>query len=81
MIGNSIERILNSNNLMECVDGRGNITDEESIDNFTVEYGGRNTTCGEIKVDIAITLAFMSGVIMVSTTLPSHWPSCPGSSW
>jgi len=65
MIGNSIERILNSNNLMECVDGRGNITDEESIDNFTVEYGGRNTTCGEIKVDIAITLAFMSGVIMV----------------
>ena len=51
---------------MECIDGRGNITDEESIDSFIVEYGGQNTTCGEIKVDIAITLAFMSGIIMVS---------------
>ena len=78
MIGNAIDRVINNNSTMVCIDGTVNITDEESIDAINVTFRGQNTTCGELKVDIAIAIACMSGIIMVSgSVLVASFPGLP----
>ena len=67
MIANAIERVLSTGSLSICLTGEYNATvtlDEEHTDSLLVPNG--SATCGEVKVDIAVTLAFTSGAIMVS---------------
>ena len=69
MIANAIERVLNGDSdLQVCIDGPEgpNATDPEMINELVVE--GKNMTCGDVKVEIAISIAFVSGFIMVSGT-------------
>ena len=54
MIGNSIQRVLHSDPTLEvCID-------DYNITNSTID-------CDAVKINVAITLAFSSGLIMVNT--------------
>ncbi len=59
MIGNSVERTISSDpTLLEfCM--IGNQT------NQTFLYRDQMTTCNEVTVDVVVTLALMTGIIMV----------------
>ena len=67
MIANAIERVLTAHSLTVCIHGNDtNNTNDTMLDVNDLLVPNGNATCGEVKVDIAITLAFMSGLIMVS---------------
>ena len=57
MIGNAIQRTLPSLNLSICL--------SNSSEELAIDFSGRDTTCGAIKIEIAITLALITGIIMV----------------
>ncbi|XP_064398686.1 sulfate transporter-like isoform X3 [Halichondria panicea] len=63
MIGNAIQRTLNSLGYSQCTGGSGNLTDTQVLD--MVVDNVTNATCGSIKIDIALTLALMTGLIML----------------
>ena len=63
MIGNAIQRTLDSLGYSQCTGGSGNLTDTQVLD--IVVDNVTNATCGSIKIDIALTLALMTGLIMV----------------
>lgn len=62
MIGNSIEKVFNADeDLMEnCMDMM-NLTD----DSFQFYYKDQLTTCDEVRTDIIVTVALLSGIFMV----------------
>ncbi len=63
MIGNAIQRTLDSIGLSQCVGGTTNLT-ETQVSMFVVD-NVTNMTCSDVKVDIALSLALMTGLIMV----------------
>ena len=72
MIANAIERVLTAHSLDVCFTGEfnGTMLDGDQINELLVPNG--TATCGELKVDIAVTLAFTSGAIMVSCTKTAY---------
>ena len=50
-----------------CVMMRGGIVGNGSgdIDSSIISYAGELTTCSQVKLDVVVTLAFLSGIVMV----------------
>lgn len=58
MVANGIAHVFESNEeLSPCLNDIGN--------NITLNISGTEVTCEELKVHIAVTLSFLSGVFMV----------------
>ncbi len=66
MIGNAIQRTLDSLGLPQCVGGSENLTDTQVLN--IVVNNVTNATCGSIKIDIALSLTLMTGLLMVRHT-------------
>ncbi len=64
MIGNAIQRTLDSSGMSQC-NGVPNLTDTQVLDMVVVLDDTTNGTCGSVKIDIALSLALMTGIIMV----------------
>ena len=65
MIGNSIDRTLTSIPLEECrYDNHSNLS-EDAVNSLLVNVSGSVVSCESVKVEIAVTLALLSGIIMV----------------
>ena len=78
MIGNSVDRVLSSDSgvMSNCLDiGTGNdsmvmaddlmgLTGMNGSD-VIFEFYGQNTTCSDVRLDVVVTLAMLSGLIMV----------------
>ena len=61
LMGNTVEHVLTRHeSLQNC-----SISATANINNTEVMFQGEETTCEAVKVDIVITLAFLSGSIMV----------------
>lgn len=64
MIGNSIDRTLTSIPLEECrYDNHSNLS-EDAVNSLLVNVSGSVVSCESVKVEIAVTLALLSGIIM-----------------
>ncbi len=61
LIGNAVENMLSDNS--ELHDCRELTTSDNN--NTVIHFNGKITSCGVVKVDIVITLSFMSGIILV----------------
>ncbi len=61
LLGNSMEEVFEEHESLH------NCTVSVTNDNSTTEviFYGKNTTCEAVKVDVVVTVAFMSGLIMV----------------
>ena len=65
MIGNSVERVITGNpGLAENCLVNGSLADTNDTIEFLLD--GELTTCRDVKQDIIVTLALLSGVVMVS---------------
>ncbi len=66
MIGNSVDKVLSStDSLYNCTLESYNDTD---VGQLTVMFQGGETTCNEVKTSIVVTLALISGIVMVTTS-------------
>ena len=71
MIGNAIDKALVSLNHEECITINDDMEGEgANMSMATVSDGLNVTQCDALKVEMAITLAFLSGIIMVCN---SQW--------
>lgn len=68
MIGNSVERVITGDpHLAEnCLSANGSVSDINNSIEFVLD--GKVTTCGDIKLDIIVTLALLSGIVMVGVS-------------
>ena len=67
IIGNSVDRVIASSPELTqyCMPGEDTVG-EEFNDSTPFLFNGEITTCREVKVDVVVTLALLSGLIMVS---------------
>ena len=65
MIGNSVDKVFTSMGLENCsITAEGNETVVQ-----VVMFQGDLTSCDEIKTSIVVTIALLSGIVMVSHTV------------
>ncbi len=65
MIGNSIERVISGNPVLAENCMTQNETLADTVDTAEFLLDGDLTTCRAVKLDIIVTLAFLSGLVMV----------------
>jgi len=65
MIGNSVDKVLTStDSLHNCTMDGENGT---SVGSLEVMFQGQLSTCNEVKTSIVVTVALLSGIVMVSS--------------
>ena len=68
MIGNAIDKTLDNIGCSDChIDGNGDVSGDVNITAPIPKCNATGLECDSLKVEMAVTLAFLTGIIMVHT--------------